>query len=76
MPILPMMPAVMPVIIAIIVIMAIVVGSIVIWAIVIGGSRVVIISRIVIATVIPRSATKRDTEALRLRIVLAHAQQA
>ena len=66
-----MMPPVMPPVIIIVVIGIIVVAIIV--------SRVVRVTRIVIAVVIgsvvPRTAAKRDTESLCLRIVLADRQQ-
>jgi hypothetical protein len=59
-----MVPPMMPTIMIVIVVGAIIVGA-----------RAVIIFGIVIGSVIPRSAAKGDTEALRFRIVLAYRQQ-
>src|ERR1700751_1195759 len=68
-----MVPPMIPTMMIVIVVGAIVVGAIIVPA------RVVIIFRIVIpsiiGSVIPRSTTKGDTEALRFRIVLAYRQQ-
>jgi hypothetical protein len=74
----PMVPATMPTIIIVIIVVMIVVGAIIVC------SRVVIISGIdisgivipsIIGPVIPWSTAKRDTEALRFRIVLGYRQQ-
>ena len=70
-----MMPPVMSTIIIVIVVTVIIVGAIIVVRPIVVIITGIVIVVVVIRSVIPRSTTKTETEALRLQIGLAYRQQ-